>query len=307
MTKHSKKNTVFLVGFWPDYETFFFEESYIAKCKIKVINPKYICYKNRLFSLLPRKLKNKQYIKLINNLVNDNLDGIFIFQDFRILIEYLIQTERPIKACLLLRNSIHSKSGMVAYIRKLQEKKIPIWSFDQEDCINYDLYFYDQFIHKYPAVQNILPQYDFSFIGRDKGRVTFLNKLSVEIKNLDLSINIKVLDKKKDIVSYFEYINYECNSRCFIDIVQSNQSGLTLRPLEATIYKRKLITNNSFIKDSPIFNPNNILIFNNKINPKELEEFMQLPLVAISHEILSQYSAARVLDKICTYFIQNEN
>lgn len=302
MTRKCDTDIVFLVGFWPDYETFFFEEAFVAGYKLEIINPKYICSKNHLFTFLPRRLKNKIYIKLVNDLARDNPDSVFIFQDFRVLIEYLIQTQRPIKACLLLRNSIHSKPKMSTYIHKLQEKNLPIWSFDQEDCVNYGLNYYDQFIHKYPSVQNILPQYDFSFIGRNKGRIELLDKLSTQIKGLDLSINVKVLDKKKDIISYFEYIQCQCNSRCFIDIVQSNQSGMTLRPLEAAIYERKLITNNSMIQKSPLFNPNNIFIINDEMNPKELEEFMKVPFETVSSNTLDKYSADKVVERICTHF-----
>ena len=77
-------------------------------------------------------------------------------------------------------------------------------------------------------------------------------------------------------------------SRAILDIVQSGQSGITLRPMEAMFYNKKLITNNIYIKEYDFYNPRNIFILQER-NINELNEFLELPMIEINQDIKNKY------------------
>ena len=57
-------------------------------------------------------------------------------------------------------------------------------------------------------------------------------------------INVRFIDH----LPYQEVLKRELSSVCLLDITQKNQSAFTLRPYEAVVYNKKLLTNNKNIK-----------------------------------------------------------
>lgn len=51
----------------------------------------------------------------------------------------------------------------------------------------------------------------------------------------------------REFISYPEVLERQLNAKCMLEIVQQGQTALTLRPYEAVIYNRKLLTNNRSI------------------------------------------------------------
>ena len=93
------------------------------------------------------------------------------------------------------------------------------------------------------------------------------------VKNLDM-----------DIVSFApfeaEYIRNLClSSKAVVDFAQENQQGLTMRTMETLGIKRKLVTNNIYLKDYEFYNEDNAMVMED------------LPAKADNAEATGDYSA----------------
>lgn len=283
---------IYLIGFWPDYEEFFFEDLNIEGFCAETFNPSYTQNaENLLFKYAPRSIKNRIYIKRVKRLMSANPDATYIFQDSRIFLNFLTEvTTNSANCCVMFRNVVKPSQRMMRYLMQLKVKGVLLWSFDFNDCERYGLNYYPQFIKKYEDIHSIKPQYDFSFVGRDKNRSQWLYEFKerVEAKGLKVYLDIRG-DKKEDSLTYREYLEGMCQGRCFLDLVQDNQSGLTLRPLEALVYGRKIMTNNKNVPEEMAFNQDNIKYFDNENYEVGLKIFMEKPY---EYQSLAQVSDA---------------
>jgi hypothetical protein len=188
---------------------------------------------------------------------------------------------------------------------KVPDKLCEKWSFDRNDCKKYDLTYNTTF---YP--DNIqLPQnklkYDVVFLGQDKNRRDLINSIKDQLLAADINPYIYIVDDNathrnyKGVspqVPYEEYLNLVSKSRAILDVVQEGQNGLTLRPMEALFFKRKLITNDKLINTHDFYHPNNIFIIGmDKI--EHLKHFLTIPLEPVSDAILSYYDVSNWLKR----------
>ena len=162
-----------------------------------------------------------------------------------------------------------------------------LWSFDNRDCENYNFKFNTQFFltqHlKYiEYVDN--PVYDVVFVGTEKNRLDYILSCQSQFEEAGLSCYFHVVKSKKhyeskkdypykDAMEYSEMLSVISRSRALIDIVSSDQTGMTLRPLEALFLMKKLITNDKSIKEYDIYNHNNIFILDED-DVKTLPDFV---------------------------------
>lgn len=92
------------------------------------------------------------------------------------------------------------------------------------------------------------------FLGRDKGRLQIINELADRLTTLGCKLDFNVVKDKTSSptskyliekqISYEENIRRTLNANIIVDITKENQSGWTLRILEALFFNKKLITNN---------------------------------------------------------------
>ena len=73
------------------------------------------------------------------------------------------------------------------------------------------------------------------------------------------------------------------------DLVQKGQTGMTMRTLEALFFKKKIITNNLMLVQSPIYNSNNIFIIGYN-NWNDFKEIWNLPYIEYDVATLKYYS-----------------
>ena len=98
-------------------------------------------------------------------------------------------------------------------------------------------------------------------------------------------------------MTYEEIIEEIRKSRCILEIVQGGQQGISLRPMEAAVFQRKLITDNKNIVNSDLYTSDNIFILG--INPIEkLKDFIESPYVPLPDESLEKYTPQYWLDKL---------
>jgi hypothetical protein len=158
------------------------------------------------------------------------------------------------------------------------------YSFDTDDCKKYSVDFLPLF-YSYKSTNIDYFKYDYSFIGTiKKGKYqivrSIVNQLNKKYKNGFVYMFLqspfvyqyyKIKDKNflESKMSEFKYKRLDAaysnkifeESKIIIDVVMSNQNGLTIRTFDALHLKKKLITNNSNICKYPFYSPDNILVF----------------------------------------------
>lgn len=125
---------------------------------------------------------------------------------------------------------------------------------------------------------NIEIKNDLYFCGASKNRGNILSNIARECIENDVDCKMDIvcyenrdlLEKYSNIINIKnpgDYMNYSqllqksLAANCILEIVQSGQEAMTLRPYEAVVYNRKLLTNNVKIKDFPYYNPQYMKIF----------------------------------------------
>ncbi len=158
----------------------------------------------------------------------------------------------------------------------IDKEKIELWSFDFSDCKKYGLFYNTQFYF----CNNIAradkskeyPVHDIFFIGTDKDRIGTIKDMIQVFETKNLNFYFYVVSKNKKYILgekviygnkllYTEILGHITTSKVIVDIVIDGQDGLTLRPLEALFFRKKLITNYKRIKEMDFYNKNNIFIW----------------------------------------------
>lgn len=217
---------------------------------------------------LPNKLE-KLYVEY------ENIYVIFLNTTFtkgRYSIAFLKKLKKrypKIKYILYyLDTVVKGESEYANYARELNLFDI-VYTFDLEDANTYGLRYWSTPYSKLD-VKNIENEIeDIYFCGVDSDRREILNKI-ISNKNITMEMDIVEVEDKKtvdlinrknikiynqeEILPYEITISHMLNSKCILELVRPNQVGLTLRPYEAVVYGKKLITNNKTILSFPYYN-----------------------------------------------------
>lgn len=194
-------------------------------------------------------------------------------------------------------NPIKDDKRIVNIIPIIKSLGFRIHTFDKQDSKKYDLSLSNQF---FPILNHInedvqKSECDFYFAGfrKDRGR------LISEIQNAlsKYKIDFLVADTVADCISYEDYIDKIRKTKCIVEIVQGAQSGLTLRPLEAIAFKKKLFTTNTDIVKQPFYNQDNIFIWGID-NSNTLKEFLCTPFAEIDTRILTMFDVNSWIDEL---------
>lgn len=115
-----------------------------------------------------------------------------------------------------------------------------------------------------------------------------------EIKNYNI-------DYINDYLPYVDILDLVRKSFIIIDICKPHHRGLSFRVFESIFYEKKLITNNTEIKNYDFYNSNNILIIDyEKIEENKLliSKFINTPFVKIPEQIKINYSIQSWFEKM---------
>lgn len=150
-----------------------------------------------------------------------------------------------------------------------------IFTFDFDDAIKYKCNFKaTPYKRNGLLISPLRYEYDLVFIGRNKNRINFIENFYLHCtEKANINVYLKVLGetnieniKLKKFMSYEEYLKILNTSSTILELVSNSQKGLTLRTLEALFYKKKLVTNNQFIRNYDFYSyfKDNILIIDDK-------------------------------------------
>ena len=195
-----------------------------------------------------------------------------------------------------------------------------VYSFDRRDCKNFNLKYRPTFYSerlKFLKKENEI-KYIFSFIGEySLRRSDLLKKIVQDYKKsfiyLYYSPYIYLLKylfnkeyKMKDIkfskISRENYNNILQESEIIIDLINSKQTGVTQRSLDAIFLEKKIITNNENIKLSPIYLENNVLVINEDQTKEEIiskvNTFLSTEYIKYPEEVIRYYSLDKWIEEL---------
>ncbi|RKQ34279.1 hypothetical protein [Oceanobacillus halophilus] len=185
------------------------------------------------------------------------------------------------------------------------------WSFDEKDCKSYGLRYNSQYYFKGLKLENRKIEYDVFFVGGDKGRINELIEIQSWLNNNLVTnyfhitptkkINEKYRDVYKERIPYSKVLEYISKSNAILDIVSENQNGLTLRPLEALFFNKKLITNDRNIIYKDFYRKENIFILGTD-DIDYLPEFLNEPFIPVDLNVRNNYDFDTWISR---FFVEN--
>lgn len=170
-------------------------------------------------------------------------------------------------------------AGVSLNANKLRESGIfdLVYAIDENDVKKTGAILGRTFYSKNNRYAMISPMYDMYFCGVSKNRADTLLAIAEEAARYSAKINFDVIayednDKIKnnslihvhkpgEFLSYPEVLSNELKASVILEIVQKGQVAPTLRPYEAVLYNRKLLTNNRSILKFPYWNPDYMQYF----------------------------------------------
>lgn len=166
------------------------------------------------------------------------------------------------------------------------------FTFDLNDAKKYKMKFVNQFyFFNYNGVSQLSDtSMGALFIGREKGRLPLLVKLASSLNQIGCAINFRVFVdsesdasevpnswKTRDFIDYEKVLELVAEATVVVDFVKENQTGITLRSMEALRYKKKIITNNPTLCNSKFYNNKNVFYFSEDANdPTALRKFINI-------------------------------
>ena len=296
---------IFLIGFWPDYDEMAFKAAISSNVDFVIINFK----DKRMLRSLAGIVRTKLSLSLalsyaIEKLINENGSSAFFFQAHKRIIPLLLKKQWSFTGGIICRDTVSTRDHLNHYMDRLNKVSIKLWSCDKKDCDRYGMYYYNQFVYMPRQLFATRQSVDVLFVGRDKGRDENLNALARLINNAGKSVLIDLYPSgkfpcpDKPLLSYSQYLDKVAASSCLIEIIQEGQAGITLRPIEAAVHHKKLITDNPSVVSESFYHPNNVLLFDQETSPEMVEVFLAKPFHSLPLTALKPYSAEFVVARM---------
>ncbi|MCM4166750.1 hypothetical protein KCTC52924_01601 [Arenibacter antarcticus] len=174
-----------------------------------------------------------------------------------------------------------------------------VFSYEPADCKKHNLKFITNFIPTERFRNSDSKRNLFNISSKDV-RYPKLRKLAEYCHHNNIPTRFILFSKKPLKTALFQVISCKINIQqidqhlkhvtTFVDIQRPEQNGLSFRVFEAMGNEKKLITNNSHIKQYPFYNPTNIHVidFNNLHIP---EEFLATPYQKTEWNLYQKYTA----------------
>lgn len=193
-----------------------------------------------------------------------------------------------------------------------------IYSFDRQQCDDLGIRYLHQFFpmgFSYAKSGSaVISQERVAtkalFIGRDKGRSNALVHLAELLVECGCEVDFRILvdacfvGKTRyhitHLVDYQEYVSATMSAEVIVEINQDGQAGVTLRALEAAYFGKKLITNNSSMRELSFYNSRNVYILDDPqaVDVEAFRRFLALKVEPVSLEVLYEYSPEHMLETL---------
>lgn len=235
---------------------------------------RHVWYNNRI-----KHKQSKLFIVRDSLITNDFLEWLREYHpESRIILDYDNLASTTLNPDTILDNTIEK------------------WSYDEDDCKRYGMKMKPMsFLDIYSIKKNEPSEYDVLYLGRDKGRMSYLLELEKELKGLGLKTHFHICANRryelfknrnyKHLITYDEYIELMRKSRSIMNIVDKPQSSMTMRDMEVVFNGIKGITNNRMAINFPLYDPSRYFILG--VDPIDsLKSFLNTPFLPLKeHEL----------------------
>jgi hypothetical protein len=274
---------------------------------------KYPDFKTKLYNFIlktvtNRNIKNIYYGKEILKKLNENAEiqdviltikGDFI--DPRSILEFKKFTKKSIA---FFNDSINRCPKIKQVIHAFDK----VYSFEKEDCIKHNLNFITNWIYPIHTTSICNEKYQVYNISSKDSRTAILSKIAGVLKENKIKYKIIIFHKKNKVkepnieftpvqIPLSEVNDNLCNTQVLLDINRLGQNGLTFRVFESIGLEKKLITTNHDIKNYDFYNPNNILIIDEK-KPIIPMAFFGTEYEKIPEKIFNNYTLQQWVDNV---------
>ncbi|WP_027488330.1 hypothetical protein [Allorhizobium undicola] len=305
------KRNLFCISFLADYEQIFWTLASSAQFDIHAVQLKKEARKKLLYRFTPAFKRQFLYDQILRELFDRDAQALFVIDEREEVLHYVVENRPQRDIAVVVRNPIATKKAALHLLQQVKALGYPIFSFDPQDCRDHGFGFYRQYAARLPDVSLPDEEADFCFFGRDKGRREQVEELARQLQGKGFKTAAtfvrtdrpkgffkRKLNRKKPNIPYRDYLAASLSARCIIDILQPGQSGLTLRPLEAMLYQRKLLTNNRVVASEPLYHPDNIFILKDGDSLEGIEDFMKRPFRDPGQDVTGLYSVDALIRQI---------
>ena len=174
-----------------------------------------------------------------------------------------------------------------------------LWSYDTEDCNEYGMrlmgdYYYEMYCSE--EKHNNKPIYDVVYLGRDKGRASYLLELKNSFEEMGLKTLFRITPDRsymrfkkrlyQPVIPYREYVKMLEKSRALLNVMPEGQNSITPRDLEVIFHSVKGITNNKGVKKRPYYHPDRYFVLGED-EIEDLPAFLERPFPTVDATELS--------------------
>ncbi len=220
------------------------------------------------------------------------------------MVPYLKKKDAKCRVIVYLRNSmmsIHSYKYKIDF-EEIRNFGAELWSYNKNDCKEYGYRYNRQFFNPYLPKRYGCGQCDFDlvFLGDEKGRGSTLDRIYTLCTAQGIKTYFNIIGSTAGynrnignrFMPYKEYLQkIVARSRAVLDIVTEINYGLTLRPLEAVFFRKKLVTTYKEIKYEDFYKKENIFIIGED-RWSDLKDFIMSPYEEVDRKICERYTVA---------------
>lgn len=187
------------------------------------------------------------------------------------------------------------------HLQQLKRLKFRMFTFDPGDAERFGLTLIPQVYRRVEPAEAPPPVWDIYFLGQDKGRFTTLRTLGEAWQAQGLRVHLRMapephtnyaatsaVEVLPGTIDYQDNIGSIRQAVCLLEIVQKNQTGPTVRCMEALFFNKKLITNNLAILDQPFYHSSRIYVLGHDA-PERLASFLNEPSTPIAQATLDAH------------------
>lgn len=196
---------------------------------------------------------------------------------------------------------------------QVKESVCEKWTFCKRDALRYGLRLNTTFLPvSIKDLEYSEEYYEIMFVGSCgeealyKNRADMISELSTycDEKGIRTSFHISYKSKSKKqrpfemkhLMSEKEYYELLIKSKAVLDIVEQGHEWMTLRPLEALYFQKKLISNNVMLIEEPLYHPDNIFLLG-KDDLGDLGDFLDRPLHKFEDYVYKYYTFEAWLER----------
>lgn len=241
------------------------------------------------FPGIPSLFIGKNLRQQLSSLRSDDTILVINYLDYHLLKSLQKLTRSKVKRYLWLWNPI-KKNNALNYFQTIKELGFYSYTYEPQTAKNYGIGLLSQFYRMNIDLPDYTQEYeyDFYFLGLKKERGDKIDEIKTYLIKNGYSVFFYIVENSKDAIPYEQNVQNILKTKCIVEIVDDDLEGITLRPLEAIAFKKKLFTNNKNIIHSDLYDKQNIYIYGSN-NNLDLFSFLNSEIKTLPNNLLSKY------------------